>query len=626
MLIDLLHLLRFLALLGCGLLMPGWLLGRALGIPGGPAGALLGSAALLMNVVLLLDGLRVPLDAPRIALALLALCVALAGCAWRRARAEHAMSPNRAPSATAATPWSWALAPAVIGVAAIGLRAGIQPLSGYDCFFRWDFLAREMIHTGDLRFYPAFTAADFRHYGWCDGIAPLVSSLYAWSYLSLGRIAAWATTPVVLAQGVVLFHVVGRLASTQGKPIAGAMAAGLLATSPVLLWGVAMGQETGLTALSAVAMFWFIEQARSTARSGWMIWAGIAAGTGGLAREYGLALIPLGALALAWGRLPRRDWLAFGATAALVTLPWYLRNWAKTGNPLYCFNVGALFPTNPIHVEWTQTLARMNGIMVHPASTIPLLIRVVGLLAGVTLMLGIASGLTRWRTSAPWLVALLGFIALWIWSVAYTAGGYVYSLRVLTPAIALAAVLGGVGLMRIASMRRGWILTAVLAMLAVDAAGRSFFLPGAAEWAWWRARPPLWHKGGESRPTAPTPDWAEITDAAEGRAILVTDPGVARMLLDSGAHPVTLFSPDVRFLFDPATGLTEGIKRLRAAGYRFIYVTRGNPFNDSFLAAQPFFAALAASPARVTHPFYFIYDLYPPEQQRTALRIPGQSP
>ena len=54
---ELLHLLRFLLLLGCGLLVPGWLLGRVLRTPGGPAGALLGSAALLTNLYLLLDAL-----------------------------------------------------------------------------------------------------------------------------------------------------------------------------------------------------------------------------------------------------------------------------------------------------------------------------------------------------------------------------------------------------------------------------------------------------------------------------------------------------------------------------------------------------------------------------------------
>lgn len=628
MLIDLLHLLRFLLLLGFGLLLPGWLLGRALGSRAGLAGALLGSAALLMNLVVLLDALGVPLDTARLSLALIVLCGGLAVLARRRARLDAMSHASEERPAGGWTPWSGWHIPALVGVAAIALRASVQPLSGYDCFFRWDFLAREMIHTGDLHFYPAISAADFQHYGWCDGIAPLVSSLYAWSYLSLGKTEPWATTPIVVAQGVALFYLVSRLASVRSGVAAGAVAAALLAASSVLVWGVAMGQETGLTALSTVAMFWFIERARGDGNPGWLVWAGIAAGTGALAREYGLVLFPLGGLALAWWKFPRRSWMKFGTAAGVVALPWYLRNWARTGNPLYCFSVGPLFPTNPIHVEWTQTLARLNGIMAHPGVILPLLAKLVILLAGVPLVIGAVAALTRWRTHGPWIVASIAFIALWLWSVAYTAGGYAYSLRVLTPAIALAAVLGGIGMARVSESRRGWILAVVLALVALDSAGRSFFLPAQAAWAWWQGHFPAEQKAPESRSpaAASTPDWAKIADAAEGRRILVTDPGVARMLLDSGAHPVSLFSPDVRFLFEPATGLTDGIGRLRAAGYRFIFVTRGNPFNDTFLAAHPFFVALASSPAVVTHPFYFIYDLYPPEQRRAETNAPAHAP
>ena len=627
MFITLLHLLWFLALLGGGLLVPGWLLGRALGTPGGPAGALLGSAALLTNLLLLLDALGGSLNAPHLAVALAVLCGGLAVIACLRADPSvgTAVPPNRPPWRW--QPWHWLLLPAGIGLLAIMVRVGLDPLSGWDCFFRWDFLARQIVRTGSLGFYPTFTADDYRYYGWCDGIAPLVSSLYAWSYFSLGRMETWATTPVVLSQGLLIFYLVGRLAAARSGPAGGAAACALLATSSGVLWSVAMGQETGLTALCTLAMFWFIEQGRTDFRPGWMVWAGLAAGTGALAREYGLILIPLGALALGWWRIPRRGWLAFLVTAAAVALPWYLRNWIKTGNPLYCLKVGNLFPTNPVYLGWLRGLAETNGIMAHAAVVIPVLAMLFGLLAGVPLVIGLAAGLIRWRTTGPWLAALFVFVGLWLWSISHTAGGNIYATRVLTPAIALGAVLGGIGLARLAAGRRAWILAVVLALVAVDAGERSLFLPIYARPAWWRLRFLAWREFAELTDIwRASPRWNAIAKAAEGRSILVSEPIADRILYDCGAHPVSVFSPEVRFLFASATGLKGGTARLRAAGYRFILITRGSSSDDGVLYAHPFFVALAATAPIWSDPSFFLYDLYPAEQRLSAPAPSGHAP
>src|ERR1019366_4934240 len=119
MFLHLLHLPWFLALLGCGLLVPGWLLGRALGTPGGPAGALLGSAALLTNLLLLLDALGVSLNAPHLAVALAVLCGGLAVIARLRSHPSvgTTVPPDRPPWRW--QPWHWLMLPAGIGILAI---------------------------------------------------------------------------------------------------------------------------------------------------------------------------------------------------------------------------------------------------------------------------------------------------------------------------------------------------------------------------------------------------------------------------------------------------------------------------------------------------------------------------
>jgi Dolichyl-phosphate-mannose-protein mannosyltransferase len=604
--------LLFLPLLAGGLLVPGWLLGRALRTPAGAVGALLGSAALLMNLILALDALDVPLTGAHIAAGLAVLCALLGIVTGCRPSANPV-----APRLTARNfRWQrhhWFLLPAALGLGAIALQASLEPLSGFDTAFRWDFLARQMLRQGNLHFYPPIRADDFLLYGWCDGIAPLVSSLYFWAYLSLGQVAAWATTPIVIGQALLLFWAVYQLAARRANAAAGCAAAAILATSGVLLWGVAMGQETGLTALSLIAMFLFIERHRDDPSAHWLVWAGVAAGTGALAREYGLAFAALGGLALAWQRVPRRGWLEFALTVAVVALPWFARNWLKTGNPLYSYALGGLFPANPVSAEYYRIVGQVHGLGAD-ASPLSGLAILLGSLAGIPLALGCAGAVALRRQSGPWLVAIACVVALWLWSVGQTSGGYAYSLRVLTPALALGAVLGGALLGRWAAARRGGILCGLLTVLAIDAGARSLYLPIDPLVAWWRPSTPSWRDFGRNAARwSANPNWAALADAADGRKIFVSDPFFHALLVARGAKPVPLFSPAVRFLFEPDTNFSTCLARLRDQQMRFVMVARHNDVNDRQLALHPFFQRLQSARPVVTASLYFVYDLYSPE-------------
>jgi hypothetical protein len=265
--------------------------------------------------------------------------------------------------------------------------------------------------------------------------------------------------------------------------------------------------------------------------------------------------------------------------------------------------------------------------MAHAAVVIPVLAMLVGLLAGVPLVLGLAGGLVRWRTTGPWLAAVFAFVGLWLSSVAHTAGGNIYSMRVLTPAIALGAVLGGIGLARLAAGRRAWILAVVLALAAVDAGERSLYLPIYARPAWWRLRFLAWREFSElTENFRASSRWNAIVAATEGRSILVSEPIAGRILYDRGAHPVSVFSPEVRFLFESATRLADGTARLRAAGYRFILITRGSSSDDGVLYAHPFFVGLAGTAPIWSDPDFLLFDLYPAEQRRSAPVPSGHAP
>ena len=595
-----------------GLWLPGWLLGRALRLPANLSGVVCASAALLLNLLLVLDACGIAFTLAHLAGALGVVCVVLAWVGARR-NAPAPAAPNLRATVPALT---WFLLPAGLGLAAIVLRATLDPLSGFDTPFRWDFLARQMLREGSLNFYPAVTADDFLHYGWCDGIAPLVSSLYFLAYASLGHAAAWATIPVVLAQAALLFALVWQLASHRGGPAAGSVACALLAASSAFLWGVAMGQETGLTALCLLAMFLFIEKHRAAPHTRWLVWAGLAAGTGALAREYGLVYLVLGGGALAWIRTPRRGWVQFLLPAVVVAAPWYLRNWVRTGNPLYSHALGGLFPVNPIHADYTRIIGELRGGGSGQV-TLPVLGFALVVLAGAPLLLGVVAGAARWRERAPWLAALLTIGALWWWSVGQTSGGLTYSLRVLTPALALGAVLGGDALAGFVATRGGRLLAVALTALALDAGVRSLYLPVEPHVAWWGEPPMAWREFDQAAARwRAHPNWAVIADAAGPRRIVVSDPVCHAMLVERGATTVPLFSPAVRFLFAPDANYAACIARLRAEGVRFILMTRKNDVNDRLTSTLPFFRALLAAKPTGIAPLYFVFDLYSPDFER----------
>lgn len=615
----------FLLLLAIGLLAPGWLLGRALCRPAGVLGAFLGSAVLLLSILLGLEAVVGEFSRITVALCLAVTCAILLSVAkWRQPRAAP---PKPSSERFAFHRYYWFLAPAAIGLLAIAVKSSFDPLSGLDTKFRWDFLAREMAQEGNLRFYPPVSGEDFLHYPWCDGIAPLVSSLYYWAYLSFGSFKPEATAPIVIGQAILLFAAVYELAKCRGGPAAGCAAAGVLATSAILLSGVAIGQETGMTALSLVAMFLFIERHREQGENTWLIWAGLATGLGALAREYGIVFAGLGALMLARNRAAPRNWATFLTSAFIVMLPWYARNWIKTGHPLFSHALGDVFPTNPVHLDYMRTVGEVFGVAHDPAGRILLLLTLLGQLAGVPLTLGLLGFVVRGRNLWPWATALSVVAALWLWSVHQTSGGYHYSLRALTPALAMAAVFGGLLLPRLAESRWAWLVAGVLTLPAVDAAQRALFMPLEPMVAWWQSDFLAWREHRQRVNRIETDgNWKAVADAAENRMILTNDPFNWVRLRERGTRTVTLFSPTVRFLFEPTIDLNAAVALLRAKGFRFIVLSRPDHVSNVQLDRVAFFHGLNQVRPTAIVPFGDIYDLYAPDLLSAGPRAPGRSP
>jgi hypothetical protein len=572
--------------LGAGLVgaatvvLPGWLAARAAGLPQPALAGFIAGTGLLVALTLgfTATGLRL---AP--ANYLVAWTAVTAGAAWwaRRHRRSAAApdSPASAPDTAGPVPAWWWL-PLLPVLAVVVWRAATQPLFGIDTVFRWNFLAEQMLARGTLDFYPPIQPADHAIYGWPDGIAPAVSCLYVWIYGLAGGARPAATAPLVVLQFGLVVVGVHALARRYFSAAASAWAVALAACSPLLAWAVAMGQETGLTTLAVLALLLYLPRSRAEETTAAVVCAALAAGLGALAREYGLVLPVFGFALAAARRLSPRAIGTYALVALLVAAPWYARNWVLTGNPVYNLGLGSLFPVNAVHAWLNADFHAELGWGRLPAGAAGAFFGT----ASVALLCAVAGALACAR-SAPALVGVTAlFVAVWAASVGYTAAGFTYSLRVLAPAIAVAAVLGGgVLARRIPPGRASRLALAGLALLATDAALRTLTLPVNVH----RLTPREWPALGRAvHDYHARPLYAELARRIGRERAVVLGPHA--LLVKQGVAVAPLWSPELRFLFDAALAPAEIARRLRAAGFGYVLLTQGR-LNERFLARSAYF-------------------------------------
>ena len=590
-----------------GFVLPGYLLTRLIPSACVPLSAFLGSILVLFWIVLGNQLLGLPLDLAHVAGGLGAVVLGLFLLAPRKPPVPKAAANDSQPLRADHVLY---LVAALLGIASIVVRAAVDPLSGYDNLFRWNALSLEMLHTGSLSYYPAVSAEAFSHYAWCDGIAPLVSSLNFWLYLGTGSSAPVMTVARIALEAGLLFLAVFQFARTLwGGRAAGWTAMGMLATSSLALWSVAMGQETGLTALTLVAMLYFLHAYVQSGQTSDVAWAGIAAAAGALSREYGLAYIIIGAVVLAGQKRLRTGLLRFIGMALALSAPWYLRNAWITGNPLYSMDLLGLFPVNETYVALMSVVVRHCSLSAQPEHLT--LLCIIGILVLGALMLGAISGVRRLgATGAPMVLAGLVVTTLWLWSIGQTAGGVVYSMRVLTPLAAIAAVLSG-HLARL-RLRAGLFCGLGVLALSADAARRSWAFPVHIKISPWSLSFDAWKKVRTTTDYLEFPKvWAVLSQAAGDKAILVDHPGNHTYLRRQGGHAAPLFSPQVSCVFDRNKPFRQIIGELRAHGIRFITLTDGSPIGEEFSQGYPFFQQLRQDPfiiQRVGN-LFTIYDV-----------------
>ena len=580
--------------------LPGWQLARRLNLPARPLAAFLISATGFFALALLFQAADIPLTRAPLLGAWLGLGLACSAWAWRG---------EKPPSAAGNLVWrAWLpwLPAVIVALVSVTARVTLDPLHGWDTSFRWDGLARAILERGNLDFYPPRTTGDFELCAWPDGMPPMVPLLNLWIYLACGSSDAALAAGRVLAEVLLAAGAVFALARSLHGPGAGQPALAALAACPLFLWSVTMGQESALTTIAVVSMVYFLVEYNRAGGLRLAFCTGMAATLAAISRDYISAFAVLGAILIVMRRANRtRALIAYALPLLAVAVPWYARNWVLSGNPFYPISLG-VFPGNPaldgllaaIKAVWSFT-ARPDAL-----GTLALTIACV---SGV-LITGVAGLFRAGRRALPvWLAAALGVI-LWAWSAASTAGGWNYSLRVLAPAAALLAA--GSGALHLLSRRMTLLGAGLLALLAADAARRSWLLPSAPRTAILPYSFAAWAETAAARRESDELRlWSWMARVAGDRLCLVDSTLAHSGIRRAGGRASLFFSPAAAPCHDESLDFTEALSRLRLNEVRLVAINVGDPVSDRWRADSPFFRRLLAEKPVGVLPGLAIYDL-----------------
>ncbi|HET7534890.1 MAG TPA: hypothetical protein VFJ90_00450 [Candidatus Didemnitutus sp.] len=520
----------------------------------------------------------------------------------------------------------WLALPAVPMILVAVWRALLQPLAGADNVFRWDHLARLIAETGRLDFYPAHTAEGFSMYFWADGIAPLVSSLYAWIYLAAGETNETWSAISVLLQLVGLLALLPALAGLWGGPRAGWFAIALGGATLQLQFAFGLGQETGLTALGVGGMALYLMHWQRSGSARYLVPAAACAALAACAREYGAAFLLVGTGWLLANRAGWRRALGFSAGAGLLPAIWHGRNWLLTGNPLYAQSVGGIFPTNPVFDAWMQGYVAIHGKLLLQADGWREIARLL-VIGTVPALFGFGTGIFFWRRQpggAWWILLGILSVVLCVASMPFTAGGFFYSLRVLSPLMVLGCAWGGAVLAQWVPAKRHLPgLMVALVLFGCDAALRAWTIPLNP----YSIPPREWPDAGyRLQQDFARDDQAFLENIARtvpGK-VLSDSAGLQALFRQHGRQLIPFWSPEVSFLFaDNFSG--DAVAHLRSLGYSHLLLKRAQ-YTVDFLKRR---GALPRLEGRLhgiaANENYLLFSFDPPASSAHNAAAPGEA-
>lgn len=571
-----------LALLLAGLLVPGSLLLRALRLPWSLAAAFVCSTTLLYVLMLGFSVNGAPVSLPTLGLSL-----ALVALLARLVPVRESGTTISSSFASFTRLGGWTPLYAIFWLIVLW-RLTTQPLTGPDVYFRWSWLAEQIVNLGSLDFYPARSGEDFVRYFWAESIPPGVAGLYTWAYLCGGSTHALWTSPVVGLQLLALHELAWRLGHRWGGEVVARRAVVLAAACPLLTWSALIGQETGLTAVTVCGLAWSLAHLRETDGARWAVLAGIFAVAAASTREYGIAFALAAVVLGGLSRAPQRHGVILALIALPLALAWPLRVWWLTGNPFHSLDVAGLFPVNVGFIAWSTVFHAPHANTLATGADWLGLGRYLLLWALPALLGLLVLGrlLTR-RLSDAYAPAVLITLtcALWFWSLSYTAGGLFYSLRVLSPALALLAVLAAYGLTSWLPAAASRVVIVAFVLMLAESLPKTLVLPqnpyktATGDWL---------HAGRQFTDSVRVAEQAMLDTfqtLPATKRILTDNAGFPRVFARIGVEVIPLWSPDVAWLFDPKLPAEEIARRWQQSGLRYLVLGK-SPSGMDFVSTR----------------------------------------
>jgi hypothetical protein len=469
---------------------------------------------------------------------------------------------------------------AAIMVALLIWRSLMAPLAGFDTYFRWNFLAQQILRYGRYDFYPPIKPADFQKYFYVDAIPPLVPFTYWWLYVAIG--ASWAKITVIpvalqyISCLAIVYHIARHLAGNR----AGTLAAAALASSSLFFRDVAIAQESGLTALAMAGLLYSLCVYRQT--TGGCIITGAMVALAAMSREYGCAFIVIGCVALTgrpWWRITLLCLVAF-----LLIGPWYMRTWLLTGNPFYSvpfFKANVNPVIGSLLKYCRQTLGITNWTAGAWCSMLAYFLEA-SILQWTVGLFGLFMLVRREknRNTLTLCTATILVIALWLYAVGNSGGGPWYSTRVLSPALVALSITVALALARIPFP----LLTGAIGVYAILCALVTAWIYPAEisslpsqKWMAFGASPWL-----HTQPSESVGSYLSQARFPHSQQILSPDAYLYVGLLPAGYTVTPPWRPDLQFLFDPKITAEEDCKRLIAMHITAVEFDPG-AFNTIFL-------------------------------------------
>ena len=315
------------------------------------------------------------------------------------------------------------------------------------------------------------------------GMPQQAEMLYAFAMALGGTEAA-----VTLGWGFGVLTLIGLLGYVKDKIslTAGWIAITCLLGGNTLAKSLSFGYTEWLVMLNGLVTLIVLNEWRTSAKQELLLLAGCFAGFA-LGTKYTAGqLILIGLIVIAWEGVRQKNrralinLLIFGGTAALISLPWWLKNWLGTSNPFYplLWPAGAMTQARLDHytgtpwgswldmliLPWQATVWGIEGKQDFSWSIGPL-------------MLGFgALSWIGWQAREPERKRLLSTVAIAtvtgfvIWAVASRLNGLLIQTRLYAAFFPALAILGGIGFdsltnLRVEGIRFGRIGSAVLLLV-----------------------------------------------------------------------------------------------------------------------------------------------------------------